>query len=107
MLANLYCVYVAVGGIALLVSSLSNRRGRAVTTAFAIVVASFLLNLIVQIWEPAEQVAFLGVLEYYRPAQILQSGDFPASDVTILLTIGAVAMMLGGEVVARRSICTV
>lgn len=107
VLANLYCVYVAVGGIAMLVSSLSDRRGRAVATAFAIVVASFLLNLVAQIWVPAEQVAFLGVLEYYRPAQILQSGDFPASDVTVLITVGAVAMMLGGEVVARRSICTV
>ncbi len=107
VLTNLYCVYVAVGGISLLVSSLSDRRGRAVAIAFAIVLASFLLNFVAQFWEPAEQVAFLGVMEYYRPAQILQSGDFPAYDVTILLSVGAVATMLGGEVVARRSICTV
>jgi len=107
VLANLYCVYVAVGGIATLVSSLSSHRGGAMAIAFAIVLASFLLNFVAQFWEPAEQVAFLSVMDYYRPAQNLQSGDFPAADVTVLLSVGAAALLLGGEVVARRSICTV
>jgi ABC-type transport system involved in multi-copper enzyme maturation permease subunit len=107
VLTNLYCVYVAVGGFSLLVSSLSDRRGRAIATAFAIVLASFLLNFVAQFWEPADQIAFLGVMEYYRPAQIMQSGTFPAADVAVLLSVGATATLLGGEVVARRSICTV
>lgn len=107
VLTNLYCVYLAVGGITLLVSSPSDHRGRAVAIAFAIVLASFLLNFVAQFWELADQIAFLGVMEYYRPAQILQSGTFPASDVVVLLSVGATATMLGGEVVARRSICTV
>ena len=106
VLANLSSVYLAVGGIAQLVSALSNRRGRAVATAFAIVVASFLLNLVGEIWEPAEQVAFLGILEYYRPAEILQTGEFPIGDVAVLLCVGAGTSLLGGEIVARRSICT-
>lgn len=107
VLANLYGVYVAVGGIALLASSLSDRRGRAMAVTFAVVVASFLLNFVAQFWESADQFAFLGLMEYYRPAQILQSGAFPVSDLIVLLSVGTTAALLGSEVVARRSICTV
>ena len=44
VMTNLYCVYLAVGGMVFLVSALSDRRGRAVAVAFALVLASFLLN---------------------------------------------------------------
>ena len=107
VVANLYCVYVAVGGIAFLVSALSDRRGRAMAIVFGIVLASFLLNFVAQFWEPARQVAFLGIMEYYQPAKILQNGDFPGGDVAVLLLVGGVCWLLGGEVLARRSICTV
>jgi ABC-type transport system involved in multi-copper enzyme maturation permease subunit len=107
VITNLYCVYAAVGGIALLVSALCNHRGRAVAVAFAIVVASFLLTFVAQFWEPAKRIAFVSVMEYYRPAEILLSGAFPTRDVATLLSVGGAALLVGGEVVARRSICTV
>ncbi len=103
---NLYGVYVAVGGIAFLVSALSDRRGRAMTVVFALVLASFLLNFVSQFWEPAQRIAFMSILEYYQPAQILQSGIFPAYDIAVLLGVGLTTWLLGGEVLARRSICT-
>lgn len=106
-IVNLYCVYVAVGGLTLLVSASSNHRGRAIGVAFGIVLASFLLNFIAQFWEPAQAIAFASVMEYYRPAEILQSGNFPTRDVATLLIIGGAAVVAGGEIVARRSISTV
>lgn len=107
VMLNLFCVYVSVGGTAYLVSALSDRRGRAMAVVFALLLASFLLNFLAQFWEPAGQVAFLSVMDYYRPAEILRSGVFPTSDVTVLLVTGGVAWLLGSEVMARRSICTV
>jgi hypothetical protein len=104
---NLYCVYLAVGGIAFLVSALSDRRGRAMAIVFGIVLGSFLLNFLSQFWPPAKQIAFLGVMQYYQPAQILQSGTPPLRDIAVLLSVGASAWLLGGEIVCRRSICTV
>ncbi len=104
---NLYVVYVAVGGIAFLVSALSDRRGRAMAFVFGILLASFLLNFVGQFWEPANKIAFLGVLEYYQPAKILQGEAFPIRDLVVLLLVGGSTWLLGGEVVARRSICTV
>ncbi len=106
VMANFCCVYVAVGGIAFLVSALSDRRGRAIGIVFAIVLASFLLNFLAQFWGPAQQVAFMSVLDYYRPAQILQAGRLPLDDVATLLVVGGAAWLAGCEVFARRSICT-
>ena len=107
VMLNLFCVYVSVGGTAYLVSALSDRRGRAIAVVFALLLASFLLNFLAQFWEPAGEIAFLSVMSYYQPAQILRSGQFPTSDVSVLLLTGATAWCFGCEVVARRSICTV
>jgi hypothetical protein len=107
VMVNFFSVYIAVGGIALLVSALSDHRGRAVAVVFAILLASFLLNFIANFWQPAKRIAFLGILEYYRPAHVLQHGEFPLRDVVVLLGVGLVTWLAGGEILARRSITTV
>ncbi len=106
VLVNLFCVYLAVGGGAYLISSLSARRGRAVAVVFSLLIGSFLLNFLAQFWPPAERVAFLGVLNYYQPARILGDGVLPVADVLVLVGFGVVTWVLGGEILARRSIAT-
>lgn len=107
VMANLFCVYVSVGGTAFLVSSLSDRRGRAMAVVFALLLASFLLNFVAQFWEPAKTIGFLSVMDYYQPARILREGRLSAAHVAVLLLSGGVAWIAGGEAMARRSICTV
>lgn len=104
---NLYCVYLAIGGISFLVSSLSDRRGRAIAVVFAIVLISFLLNFIAQFWEPAKRFAHLSVMTYYQPALILRSGEIPSTNIAVLIAIGTLTWLVAGEVNRRRSICTV
>ena len=87
---NLYCLYLAVGGIALFLSALSNRRGRAVGAAFTVVMISFLLNLIAEFWAPAKSIAFLSVLNYYRPLLVFQAEGWPWADMAVLIGIGSV-----------------
>jgi hypothetical protein len=106
ILTNLYCVYLAVGGIAFLASAISNRRGLAMGEVFALVLASFLLNFLAQFWPPAKKVAFLSVMEYYRPAQIVIQGQFPVGDVAVLLAVAALMLVVASEVFARRNIAT-
>jgi ABC-type transport system involved in multi-copper enzyme maturation permease subunit len=106
IMLNLFGVYVAVGGIAMLVSSLSERRGRAVGSVFAFVVASFLLNFLAQFWTPAEHLAWLSVLTYYRPAELIADGAVPWRDLLVLIGSGLVAWLIAGLVFTRRSICT-
>ena len=102
MMVNLYCVYVAVGGIAFLVSAWSDRPGQAIAIVFALLLISFLFNFLAQFWGPAKQVAFLSVMQYYQPARILSSGDFPVRDVLILLAIGGTSWLLGCEILAAQ-----
>ena len=106
VMINFYCVYIAVGGVTFLVSAFSDRRGRAVAIVFTIVLASFLVNFLARFWEPAGQIAFLSVMEYYQPANTLRTGAFATGNVITLLVVGGVTWLIGGEVFARRSICT-
>ncbi len=107
VMLNLLAVYVAVGSFAFLVSAFSDRRTRAIGIVFAVLLMSFLLNFLAQFWDPAKAISFLSVMEYYRPAIVIQSGEFPSADVGTLLTIGAVCWLVGGVTFRSRSICTV
>ncbi|MCP3902137.1 MAG: ABC transporter permease subunit [Planctomycetes bacterium] len=105
--ANLYGVYVAVGGMSFLVSACSDRRGRAIATNFGIVLASFLLTFLAGFWDPAQNLAFLSVLDYYQPAEILRSGTWPWKDFAVLFGFGLITWLVGDVITARRSLCTV
>lgn len=107
IVVNLYCVYVAVGGLAWLVSALSDRRGKAVAVVFAIVLGSFALGFLAQFWEPARSVSFLSVLNYYRPLHVLQSSKWPWEDMLVLVSAGGLFWVTGGLIFARRDIRTV
>ena len=107
IVVNFFCLFVAVGGVALLASSLSSRRGTAVAIVFGWLLISFLLNFLGQIWPPAATLAPCGVLNYYQPARILRGGDLPVRDLCVLCSLGVVAWGLGCESFSRRSICTV
>lgn len=106
---NMYCLYLAVGGLSLLVSAFSDRRGRAMAIVFGLLLASFLLNFLAQFWEPADAVSFLSLLNYYRPLPMLQDGaaGLPVADMVVLLGFAAVTWVAGGIWLARRDICTV
>ena len=85
---------------------MSERRGRAVAVVFAMVLASFFLNVLAQFWSVAERLSFLSVLHYYKPFAILQEAAWPVKDMLILGCCGAVLWSAGGFIFARRNICT-
>jgi ABC-2 type transport system permease protein len=105
--ANLYALYVAVGGITCLVSSLSDRRGRAVGVVFGILIASYFLNSIAALNATASKFSFLNVLHYYRPLRVLQGDGTPVRDVVVLIVVGVVLGAVGWIAFARRDIHTV
>lgn len=107
VLLNLFCLYGAVGGLAWLVSSLSNRRGRAMTIVFLILLALFLLNYLAQFWPPLEKFVILSPLHYHRPVNVLASGAWPWRELAVLAGAGAALWLAGGVIFARRDLCTV
>lgn len=103
---NLFGLYVAVGAASLMVSAMSSRRGPAIGLVVALLVASFALNFLSAIWDPAKKVAFLGVLEYYKPLVIIDTGRWPARDLAVLGSMGLITWLTGWVVFARRDIRT-
>lgn len=106
IVANMLCLYVAVGAFAMLVSAASSRRGRAIGVIFAVLLASFLWTFLGPFWHPAEATSFLSVLDYYRPAQIVMHGRLPWRHAAVLLGVGIVSWGLGMVVLTRRDIST-
>ena len=107
VLLNLFCLYFTVAGFTCLVSSMSNRRGRAMTIVFLVLLAVFLLNYLAEFWHPLERIAFLSPLHYHRPVNVLASGALPWRDMAVLLGFGSAMWLAGGAVFARRDLCTV
>lgn len=107
VLLNFFCLYGAVGGLAWLVSSFSNRRSRAIAIVFLILLALFLLNYLAQFWQPLEQLLFLNPLHYHRPVNVLGSVAWPWRDLAVLTGVGGAMWLAGGVVFARRDLCTV
>jgi ABC-type transport system involved in multi-copper enzyme maturation permease subunit len=103
---NLYLLAMTVAGITFLLSTLTDRRGRAVGWAFGIVLTCLLWNFLAQYWKPAEQGLFLNLLYYYQPLPILTQGIFPARNYAVLSVCCAAAWGAGLLILRRRDICT-
>ena len=108
VVVNLGAVYLAIGSFSFLVSALSNRRGRAIGVVFAVLLASFLLNFLAQFQDWAKLISpWLSVMEYYRPAIIVQTGAFPWFDIGVLVALSCCMWIASGLVFRYRNICTV
>lgn len=104
VLLNLYILYLAVAGVTFLISSASNRRGRAVGGALSFVLASFLLDFLAEFWDPAQRLVFSSIMSYYEPLVIIREGSWPVADLLVLASVGGVAWTLGGVIFSRRDV---
>ncbi len=103
---NSAAMLLAVGGLAVLISSLSSRRGRAMGVSFGILLASFFLNWLAAFWTPAQKLAFIGILQYFRPFIIIRENRMQIGDIATLLIVAALTWTLGAWIFARRDIHT-
>lgn len=101
---NLLAMYLAVGGLTMLVSSAVSRRGSAIAVVLAGLLGSFLLNFLAAIWPAAERIAFLGLLHYYHPLPCIREGLVPVRDLVVLGSVGVVAWLVGALTYCRRDI---
>lgn len=105
--ANLYCLFLAMAGMASFFSSLCDRRGRAVGLTVAALLASFFISSFSTFHAVMKQLSVLSVMNYYRPFRVLQGNVPPMSDMIVLLAVGTVFWISGGIIFTRRDIRTV
>jgi len=101
---NLCALLLAIGGVSMLVAALSSRRVVAVAIMLGILLASFLVNFLEVFVEQMRYVAFLGFLHYYRPVDAVRTGQWPLSQLAVLLIGGAIAWSIGLWRFNRRDI---
>lgn len=105
-LANLFAVFLAVGGTAQCIAAACDRRGRALGIGLAFLLASYLLQFLSTLWEPARRVVAVSFAHYYQPAQVMLEGKQPWGDCLVLALWGLAFWSLGLVVWCRRSVLT-
>jgi ABC-type transport system involved in multi-copper enzyme maturation permease subunit len=91
-LAAGFLLFLAVGGVALLVASLVRSGGRAIGWAAGFLLVSYALDYLAQVWSIAEPLGPLSVFHYLDPPAILSRGTIGAEDVVAL---GGLALVTG------------
>ncbi|MBI2856062.1 MAG: ABC transporter permease subunit [Chloroflexi bacterium] len=71
---NALLLYLAIGGYALLFSSISSEGSRAIALSTGLTVAFFFVDFASELWEPLEFLGPWSLFHYYNPAAIVQSG---------------------------------
>ena len=82
---NGYAYVLAVQGMGLLVAALSGSRGKALGASVVVLTIMFLLNVFGQAWSLFAWPARLSFLYYYMPGRVILDGEFPWTDVGVLL----------------------
>ncbi|MCK6456109.1 MAG: hypothetical protein L6Q92_06220 [Phycisphaerae bacterium] len=101
---NLFALYLAVGASAFAISAAATRRGPAIGLISGALLVSFALNFLAVFWSPARRVAFLGVLDYYKPLPIVATGQWPWHDLAVLTATAVAAWTAGLVIFIRRDI---
>jgi multisubunit Na+/H+ antiporter MnhB subunit len=93
----------------MLFATLSDRRVRAVLAVVILTVSSVLVSFLYLLDKSlafTKQIAFLSVMEYYRPIGILMEGQIPWRNLGILGGITAGLWILTAIILSRRDVTT-
>jgi ABC-2 type transport system permease protein len=101
---NFFALVLCVASLTMLASTLFSRRGWALGAIVGLLIFSDFINLLAALWKPAEYVAFLSLLHYYRPLAVLLKEAPPAWHLLVLFGVALAAWLAGLLVFTRRDI---
>ena len=103
---NFFFLLIAIGGISSLISSCIDRRGLAVATVVGVLVVSVVLNFVEPFIPLIQRIRFLGLLNYFRPVDVVRLGQWPVMEMAVLLALGIACWTIGLIVFCRKDIPT-
>jgi ABC-2 type transport system permease protein len=103
---NFFFLLLAIGGISSMISSCIDRRGLAVSTTVGVLLVSVVLNFIEPFITSIEKIRFLGLLNYFRPVDVVRLGEWPVMEMVVLLVLAVVSWSIGLIVFGRKDIPT-
>lgn len=84
---NLLFLFWAVGGISMMFSAIYTRRGPAVGVVIGVLVFSLMINFLAQNWSDINKIAFLSLLNYYKPLPLVKNEALSWENLTVLSSI--------------------
>jgi ABC-2 type transport system permease protein len=99
-----WLLFLAIGALALLVSSLTSERSRALGITIGIVLAMYVGNFLFALWEPLNALTRVTLFRYFTPGPTIQSGDVAWADGGVLAGFVAVTLTAAFIVFARRDL---
>jgi ABC-2 type transport system permease protein len=108
-LMNVAVLVFAVSGATMLLSSLGRLRGRVLGLAVLVVLLQFLVNVIGQMWPPAEYLRPFTVFYYYQPQRLILDADWAShwavwQRLIVLTGIGAAGYLAAWQIFRRRDV---
>ena len=99
-----WLLFMAVGALALLVSTLLNERGRALGAAIGITLVMYVANFIFALWQPLRFMTRFTIFWYFAPGPTIQKGDVPWGNCAVLAAFTAVVLTLAFVAFSRRDL---
>jgi len=101
---NLGLLMLCWSGVAMAIGSASRRRSVAGAFAGLLALATFLLDYVGRLWQPAESVAWLSPFRYYSPFELVMGNPLPSKNLVVLGGIAAEGFVTAYVLFARRDI---
>ncbi|MBO9540866.1 ABC transporter permease subunit [bacterium] len=95
-----FMLYGAIGALTLCISAMVSEKGKAVLAGTGLLLGSFLLNYVAELWAPAKAVRFLSLFAYYDPKGVL--GGAPLALSHLLVLGGVMVVAIAGAALAFR-----
>ena len=99
-----WLLFMAVGALALLVSTLLSERGRALGIAIGITLGMYVGNFLFALWEPLRFLTRFTLFWYFTPGSTIQNGDVPWGNCAMLAGFTAAALTLAFVAFSRRDL---
>lgn len=102
--ANAFVLFAALAGIGTAVSARSSSGGTVVAVASGVALASYFLDFLASLWEPAERLGPLSLFHYYRPSDILLGESTPWSQMAVLAGVALAGFTVAFLIFTRRDL---
>jgi ABC-2 type transport system permease protein len=101
---NLGMLMLCWSGIALAIGAGARRRSTAGALGGLLALATFLLDYVGRLWQPAESVAWLSPFRYYNPFDLVMGTPLPMKNLEVLGGIAVAGYIAAYFLFARRDI---
>ena len=104
--ANFFAINFAIASVACMFSCWMNRRTHSVGIIVGVAFVSVVLNFIDPFIESFQAIRYFGLLNYFRPVDIVRTGEWPIGSIVILLALGTICWLIGLIVYCRKDVPT-